>query len=84
MDWLPGRCQFKGQRLKRLKVGSSLAQNTCLSIPSGLGSFLSKCVFEPFWTELAHFQALWGLLGAERVPTGSKQATNACLNTQSV
>ena len=41
-------CQCLATRLKRVNAGSTLAKKTCVSIPSGPGSVLKNCVFDPF------------------------------------
>ena len=56
---------------KWLAMGSKWAHFTCLCTPNGLGSFLEKHIFDPFFgPKTAHFQ---GILG----PKGAPQAQNA-------
>ena len=64
---------------KRITTGSTWAQNTCLSIPSGPGSILVKRVFDPFlthfWSQNGPFSRHFGIFhGPKRVTTGSKRA----------
>ena len=74
--------------LNCIKTGSKWAQNTCLSLPNGLGSVLEKRVFDPFLTHFwsqnspisRHFEIMHG---AKRATTGSKRAKNACLSIPS-
>ena len=72
----------------RVTTSSKWVKNTCLSIPSGLGSLLENCVFDPFlthcWSQNNPFSRLFGIFhGPKRVTTGSKQAKNTCLSTPS-
>ena len=70
--------------LKWVKIGSKRAQITRLGTPNGPGSFLEKCVFDPF---LAHlwsqkrpvFRASWDSLGANWATTGSGRAKTTFL-----
>ena len=61
---------FRGP--KRITTGSKWAKNTCLSIPNGLGSFLEKCVFDPFLTYFCSqkliFKAFWDSMGQNASP----------------
>ena len=63
---------------KRVTTGSKQAKNARWSIPSGGGSILEKCAFDPFFVPKRRiFKAFWDLV-PKRVTTGSKQAKNAC------
>ena len=71
--------------LNSIKTGSKWAQNTCLSIPNGLGSLLEKRVFDPFlthfWSQNGPLSRHFGIFhGPERAPTGSKWAKTTCLS----
>ena len=73
---------------KRVPTGSKLAKNTCLSIPSGAGSLLEKCVFDPFLTHFPPqnnpFLRQFGIFhGPKRVTMGSKPAKSTCLSMPS-
>ena len=75
-------------RPKRATMGSKRAKNNCLSIPNGLGSFLEKHVFDPFfthfWSQNGPFSRHFGIFhGPKRVTTGSKRAKNTCLSIPS-
>ena len=61
---------------KWLAVGSKWAHFTCLGTPNGLGSFLEKPIFHPFFVPfLRHF----GILGGpKRATASSKRAKNTC------
>ena len=62
-------------------MGSKWAHLTCLGIPNGLGSFLEKHIFDPFFCpKTAHFQGILGgiLGGPKRATTSSKRAQNTC------
>ena len=41
-------CIHVAEGLNSVKTGSKWAQFTCFCTPSGPGSFLDKCVFDPF------------------------------------
>ena len=74
--------------LNSIKTGSKWAQNTCLSIPNGLGSLLEKCVFDPFlthfWSQNDPFSRHFGIFhGPKHATTGSKVAKNTCLSIPS-
>ena len=74
--------------LNSIKTGSKWAQNTCLSIPNGLGSLLEKRVFDPFlthfWSQNSPISRHFGIMhGAKCATTGSKRAKNACLSIPS-
>ena len=46
---------------KWLAMGSKWAHFTCLGTPDGLGSFLEKHIFDPFFCpKTAHFQGILG------------------------
>ena len=73
---------------KPVPMGSKLAKNTCLSIPNGSGSFLEKCIFDPFLTLFGSqndpFSRHFGIFyGPKRATTGSKPAKNGCLSIRS-
>ena len=73
---------------KHSTTGSKWAKNACLSIPSGPGSLLEKCVFHPFlthfWSQTDPFSRHFGILyGPKHVTTGSKWAKNTCLSIPS-
>ena len=64
-------------------TGSKWAKTTVLSIPSGPGSVLEKCVFDPFWTHFwfqnGPFSRHFGIFrGPKHATTGSKWAKNTC------
>ena len=66
---------FRGP--KRVTTGSSWAENTCLSIPNGLGSLLEKCVLDPFFDPFFDpkwpvFKAVWVFHGPKHGTTSSK------------
>ena len=70
---------------KRVTTGSKRAENTCLSIPNGLGSLLEKCVFDSFlthfWSQNGPFSRHFGILAGPKCgTTGSKWARNTCLS----
>ena len=79
-----GACMWlKG--LNSIKTGSKWSQNTCLSIPNGLGSLLERRVFDPFlthfWSQNDPFSRHFGIFhGPKRVTTGSKWAKTTCLS----
>ena len=71
--------------LNSIKTGCKWAQNTCLSIPNGLGSIPEKRVFDPFlthsWSQNSPISRHFGILhGPKRVTTGSKWAKTTCLS----
>ena len=71
--------------LNSIKTGSKWAQNTCLSLPNGLGSLLEKRVFDPFlthfWSQNSPNSRHFGIMhGAKRATTGSKRAKTTCLS----
>ena len=71
--------------LNSVKTGSKRAQNTCLSIPNGLGSLLEKRVFDPFlthfWSQNGPFSRHFGIFHRPKpVATGSKWAKTTCLS----
>ena len=71
--------------LNCIKTGSKWAQNTCLSLPNGLGSLLEKHVFDPFlthfWSQNSPISRHFGIMhGAKRASTGSKRANTTCLS----
>ena len=73
---------------KRATTGSKRGKNTCLSIPSGLGSLLEKCIFDPFlthlWSQTGPFSRHFGIFhGPKRASTGSKRPKNTCLSIPS-
>ena len=77
---------FRGP--KHATTGSKRAKNTCLSIINGPGSFLEKCVFDPFWTHCwsqnGPFSRHFGIFhGPKRATTGSKRPKNTCLSIPS-
>ena len=68
---------------KRLVMGSKRAHFTCLGTPNGLGSFLGKHIFDPFWTHLLSqnnpFSRHFGIFGGPQPATmSSKRAKNTC------
>ena len=68
---------------KWLAMGSEGAHFTCLCTLNGLGSFLEKHVFDPFWPILwpqnNPFAKHFGLLGRpKRATMCSKHAQNTC------
>ena len=74
--------------LNSIKTGSKWAQNSCLSIPNGLGSLPEKRVLDPFltrfWSQQDPVSRLFGiLLGPKPVTTGSKWAKTTCLSIPS-
>ena len=73
---------------KCITTGSKWAKNTCLCIRNGLGSFLEKCVFDPFlthcWSQNGPFSRHFGIFhGREHATTGSKRPKNTCLSIPS-
>ena len=73
---------------KHVTRGSKWAKNTCLSIINGPGSFLEKCVFDPFlthcWSPNGPFSRHFGIFhGPKRATTGSKRPKNTCLSIPS-
>ena len=73
---------------KRVTTGSKWAKTTCLSIINGLGSFLKKRVFDPFftqcWSQNGPFSRHFGIFhGPKRATTGSKRPKNTCLSIPS-
>ena len=73
---------------KRVTTGSKWAKNTCLSIPKGVGSFLEKCVFDPFltpfWSQIDPFTRHFGIFhGPKRATTRSKRSKNTGLSNPS-
>ena len=70
---------------KHVQMGPKSAENTCLSIPNGPGSFLEKHVFDPFlthfWFQNDPFSRHFGIFrGPKCATTGSKWAKNTCLS----
>ena len=69
---------------KHVATGSKWAQNTCLSIVNGPGSFFEKRVFDLFLTQCSpqngHFQGFLGLSMAQNAPP---RAQNGCLSIPS-
>ena len=70
---------------KHVTTGSKWAKTTCLSIINGPGSFLQKCVFDPFlthcWSPNGPFSRHFGIFhGPKRATTGSKRPKNTCLS----
>ena len=68
---------------KWLAMGSKWAHFTCLGTPNGLGSFLEKHIFDPFWTHFlsqnSPFSWHFGILGGPKwATTSSKRAKNTC------
>ena len=68
---------------KCVTTGSKRAKNTWLSIPSGTGSLLEKCVFYPrfprFWSQNGPLSRHFGTFhGPNSVTTGSNRAKNTC------
>ena len=73
---------------KRVATGSKWAQNICLSIVNGPGSFLEKRVFDPFLTHCSSqngpFSRLFGIFhGPKRATKGSKRPKKTCLSIPS-
>ena len=71
---------------KRITTGSKWAKNTCLSIASGSGSILEKCVLHSFlshfWSQNRPFSRHFGIFHVpKRVSIGSKWAKNTCLSS---
>ena len=71
--------------LNSVKTGSKRAKNTCLSIPTGPGSLLEKCVFDPFlthfWSQNGPFSRRFGIFHEPKhIATGSKWAKTTCLS----
>ena len=71
--------------LNSIKTGSKWAQNTCLSIPNGLGLLLEKRGFDPFlthfWSQNGPLSRHFGIFhGPKRAPTGSIWAKATCLS----
>ena len=68
---------------KWLAMGSKRAHFTCLGTPNGLGSFLGKHIFDPFWalflSQNSPFSKHFGILGGPKwATTSSKHAKNTC------
>ena len=73
---------------KPVATGSKWANTTCLSIINGPGSFLEKCVFDPFlthcWSQNGPFSRHFGIFhGPKGATTGSKRPENTCLSIPS-
>ena len=71
--------------LNSIKTGSKRAQNTCLSIPIGVGSLLENHVFDPFlthfWSQNGPISRHFGILhGPKCVTTGSRWTKHICLS----
>ena len=65
---------------KWLAMGAKWAHFTYLGTPNGLGSFLEKHIFDPFFVaKQPNFKAFWELGGPIQATTSSKRAKNTCV-----